>query len=293
MTAITAIPGPRRRGFAGSDGPTARSLPGPIESGIESRGERDRIGRGHRTGEIPADPGAGGAVGGGARGDERGEVRETLVRVGVGEDAVRAAREDRCAQRLEIFAPRVAREDDLAGLPLAVVERAEEAWERGRRAVEISRESRKDGLGAVPILRIAGESGEPQEVHGRYGVRGGSRSVEGLARADDQSVVLLRRQEVASPRIRETPVHFALQLDGRSKIAGLEGRLAEVEHRFDEEGVIRGEARNLGDAVLLPVQEVSRGPAAREDAIGGPARRLSVAGLVEQAAGQRESGDRE
>src|SRR5438552_54783 len=133
MTAITATPGPRRRGFAGSDGPTARSLPGPIESGIESRGE-------------------------------------------------------------------------------------------------------------------------PQEVHGRYGVRGGSRSVEGLARADDQSVVLLRRQEVASPRIRETPVHFALQLDGRSKIAGLEGRLVEVEQRFDEEGVIRGEARNLGDAVLLPVQ---------------------------------------
>src|SRR5438105_5351169 len=182
MTAITAIPGPRRCGFAGSEGPTTRSLPGPIESGIESRGERGRIGRGHRAGEISADPGAGGAVGRAARGDERREVHETLVRVGVREDAIRAARENCRAQRFEIFAPRLAREDDLPGTSLAEVERAEEARERDRRPVEISGEGRKDGPGAVAILRIAGEGGEPQEVHGRDGVRGGGRTVEGLAR---------------------------------------------------------------------------------------------------------------
>src|SRR6202040_189894 len=117
--------------------------------------------------------------------------------------------------------------------------------------------------------------------------------VEDLAGADDQAVVLLRGEKVASAWIRETLVHFAVKLDGRAEIARLEGRLVEIEQRLDEEGVIGRESRNLRDAVLLAVEEIAGDPAIREDPVGGPARRLFVPGRVEKPPRERERGDRE
>src|SRR5439155_211940 len=185
-------------------------------------------------------------------------------------------------------------DDDLLRRVESEVEREEHLGKARRRPAEDVAEGGKRPLGPLPVALVAGELGEPEEVHDRDRVARRLGAVAARLLAGEQRLaVLCRPEEAAGLPVLEARAQHAVERDRGLEPAGRARRLVEIEEAGAEERVVLEIAGRARTSVLHGPREPPLAVAVREEELGGARRARRVLLVAEREPGAGVGGDHE